>query len=97
MNRLYKSYATMAVYKILILPSVIKKDLAKVSNKDLVRIMNRIQTLADNPRPQWSKKLSGREEYRARQGSYRILYVIDDGIRIVQITKIGHRKTVYKD
>ncbi len=58
--------------------------------------MLRIGTLATNPRPVWSKKLSGREEYRGRQGNYRILYVIDDTIMIVQVTKVGHRRTIYK-
>lgn len=85
----------MARYNIEILPSVIKKDLAKLPKSDVQRIMNRIKLLGTNPRPVWSKKLSNREEYRARQGSYRILYVIDDGIKIVQVTKVGHRRQIY--
>jgi mRNA interferase RelE/StbE len=58
--------------------------------------MNRISSLSSNPRPTWSKRLSGREEYRARQGNYRILYVIADEVRIVQVTKVGHRRNVYQ-
>ena len=85
----------MVVYKILIIPKVIRKDLVKIPKADVAKIMNRIKALADNPRPEWSKKLSGREEYRARQGNYRILYVIDDGIKIVQVTKVGNRKDIY--
>jgi len=57
--------------------------------------MDRIKMLGDNPRPTWSKKLSGREEYRARQGNYRILYVIEEDIKVVQVTKVGHRKNIY--
>lgn len=57
--------------------------------------MERIKSLGDNPRPTWSKKLSGREEYRARQGNYRILYIIEDQIRIIQVTKVGHRRNIY--
>ena len=57
--------------------------------------MDRILLLADNSYPAWSKKFSGREEYRARQGNYRILYVIEDKIRIVQVTKVGHRRNSY--
>ena len=87
----------MADYKVLILPRVIRKDLVNVPKKDIERIMDRIKSLGINPRPVWSKKLSGREEYRARQGSYRILYVIDDDIKIVQVTKVGYRKSVYGD
>lgn len=58
--------------------------------------MGRIKSLEDNPRPSWSKKLSGREEYRARQGNYRILYVIEETIKIVQVTKVGHRRNIYE-
>ena len=86
----------MALYKVQILPSVIRKDLVRVPKQDVRRIMDKIKSLGDNPRPVWSKKLSSREEYRGRQGNYRILYVIEDGVRIVQVTKVGHRKGVYK-
>jgi mRNA interferase RelE/StbE len=58
--------------------------------------MRRIKSLEDNPRPEWSKKLSGREEYRARQGNYRILYVIEDTIKVVQVTKVRHRRNIYE-
>ena len=57
--------------------------------------MERIESLGTNPRPSWSKKLSGREEYRGRQGNYRILYVIEETIKIVQVTGVGHRRNIY--
>ena len=86
----------MAYYSVQILPSVIRKDLTKIPRADAQKIMDRIKSLGDNPRPTWSKKLSGREEYRARQGNYRILYVIEDTIKIVQVTKVGHRRNIYE-
>lgn len=85
----------MALYRVTVLPSVVKKDLPPLPKSDVRRIMNKIKQLADNPRPTWSKKLSGREEYRARQGNYRILYVIEDTIKVIQVTKVGHRKDIY--
>lgn len=85
----------MVLYKIQILPSVIRRDLVKLPKADVGRIMAKIEQLGSNPRPAWAKKLSAREEYRARQSNYRILYVIDDGIKIVQVTKVGHRKNIY--
>jgi mRNA interferase RelE/StbE len=66
----------------------------KLPKNDVQRIMERIKLLAENPRPSWSKKLSGRDEYRARQGNYRILYVIEEQIKIVQVTKVGHRRNI---
>jgi len=86
----------MARYNIEILPSVVRKDLARLPKTDVQRIMSRVKDLGDDPRPSWSKKLSGREEYRARQGNYRILYVIEDAIKVVQVTKVGHRRDIYQ-
>lgn len=83
-------------YKVVILPIVIRKDLRKILKTDVQRIMDKIKLLEINPRPAWAIKLSSREEYRGRQGVYRILYVIDDGIKIVQVTKVRHRKDVYR-
>ena len=84
------------LYKVEILPVVVRKDFKKILKADIERIMVKIKSLEIDPRPSWSKKLSSREEYRARQGVYRILYVIDDGVRIVQVTKVRHRKGVYR-
>jgi len=74
-----------------------RKELEAVATKvDRRRIIKRIESLADNPRPPGSRKLSGRERYRIRQGNYRILYTIEDGVLIVHVIKIGHRKDVYR-
>ncbi|MGH2398846.1 MAG: type II toxin-antitoxin system RelE family toxin, partial [bacterium] len=43
------------------------------------------------------EKLSGEDKYRVRQGSYRVVYQIDDGAHEVTIVKIGHRREVYRD
>lgn len=86
----------MAQYSVQILPTVIRKDLKKVSPKDAGKIMNRIKLLGNDPRPSWSKKLSGREEYRGRHGNYRILYIIEETVKIVQVTKVGHRRNIYR-
>lgn len=91
-----KSLKKMAQYSVQILPTVIRKDLRKIPARDAKNIMTRIIMLGDNPRPTWSKKLSGREEYRARFGVYRILYVIEETIKVVQVTKVGHRGNIYK-
>ncbi|HDN94898.1 MAG TPA: type II toxin-antitoxin system mRNA interferase toxin, RelE/StbE family, partial [Nitrospirae bacterium] len=49
-----------------------------------------------NPRPQGSQKLSHREQYRFRQGDYRIVYSIRDDDLAVHIIKVGHRKEIYR-
>ncbi len=85
----------MAPYRLIVKQSV-SKDLKKIPKKDVKRILAAIQTLAKNPRPPQSKKLSGQERYRLRQGNYRILYTIEDAVLIVHVIKIGDRKDVYR-
>jgi mRNA interferase RelE/StbE len=83
----------MAGYSLFFRESV-RKDLDSIPKSDLQRIMARIASLADNPRPPGSEKLSGEEKYRVRQGNYRIIYAIEDSRLIVMIVKVGHRREV---
>ena len=85
----------MASYKIVVKKSV-SKDLKSIPKKDVKRILEAIQTLAKNPRPPQSKKLSGQERYRLRQRSYRILYTIEDEQLVVCVVKVGNRRDVYR-
>ncbi len=85
----------MEPYRIIIKRSV-SKDLRKIPKKDVQQILEAIQTLAENPRPAQSKKLSGQERYRLRQGSYRILYSIEDEKLVICVVKVGNRRDVYR-
>jgi mRNA interferase RelE/StbE len=82
-------------YRIIFKKSV-AKDLKGLPKKDVKRILSAIRDLADNPRPPQAKKLSGQERYRLRQGSYRILYSIEDDQLIVCVVRVGHRRDVYR-
>jgi len=86
----------VAKYKLRIKKSA-AKELEAISRKvDRRRIVSRIEALAENPRPDGCKKLSGSERYRIRQGSYRIVYAIEDKQLVVYIVKIADRKSVYR-
>jgi len=85
----------MANYKLAFKQSV-AKDLRRIPNKDVARILQRIQGLQANPRPVGSEKLSGQERYRIRQGEYRIIYEVTDELFVVTVVKVGHRKQVYR-
>jgi mRNA interferase RelE/StbE len=85
----------MASYKIVVKKSV-AKDLRSIPKKDIQRILTAIQSLADDPRPPQSKKLSGQERYRLRQGNYRILYSIEDEKLVVCVVKVGNRRDAYR-
>ena len=86
----------MALYKVEVTKKVRKKDLKTMPAKDVLRIANRISDLAINPYPDDAIKLKGREEYRIRQGDYRILYVVNEKVVTVYVVRVGHRKSIYK-
>ena len=87
----------MARYSLRIKKSA-RKELESITTRaDRRRIIRRIESLADNPRPSGALKLSGLERYRIRQGRYRILYTIEDTVLIVHVIKIGDRKDVYRN
>jgi mRNA interferase RelE/StbE len=67
----------MAGYRIFFKVSV-EKDLRKIPQEEIKKILQKIDLLAANPRPPGSEKLTGQERYRIRQGRYRILYSIED-------------------
>ena len=85
----------MAKYKVEIRRSALK-EIKKLPQKELKKILKTIQTLSNNPRPKGCQKLSDKERYRIRVGSYRILYSIEDDILVVYVVKVAHRKDVYR-
>jgi mRNA interferase RelE/StbE len=85
----------MAGYKIYFKISV-EKDLRQIPQKEIKKILQRINLLTTDPRPQGSEKLTGQERYRIRQGRYRILYSIQDNELTIWVVKISHRKDVYR-
>jgi mRNA interferase RelE/StbE len=85
----------MARYELRFKTSV-AKDLRDIPKADVRRILERIESLRDDPRAFGCEKLSAHERYRVRQGSYRILYEILDLEVVVEIVKVGHRREVYR-
>jgi mRNA interferase RelE/StbE len=85
----------MGKYRILLRKSA-ADELARTPKKTLRRIVERIRSLGEEPRPQGSEKLSTQERYRIRQGDFRIVYSLDDSGRTVEVFKIGHRREVYR-
>jgi mRNA interferase RelE/StbE len=79
------------------LTSSAEKELNGLPKKVIARIVPRLEHLASVPRPPGCKKLKGGDhEWRIRVGDYRIVYVIDDTARLVDVTRIAHRREVYE-
>ena len=61
------------------------------------RAKSAIDGLAGNPRPVTCRKLQGHQRlYRVRVGDYRLVYEINDPAKTVLITRIRHRREVYR-
>jgi mRNA interferase RelE/StbE len=84
----------MAKYKITFKKSV-AKDLRVIPKNDIQKILSKIDSLSENPRGEGCIKLSGKENYRVRQGLYRIIYEIKDGLLVVNVVKVADRSHVY--
>ena len=83
-------------YSILLAPPA-ERQLKAFAPAIQKRLVKRLKTLQDNPRPQGVKKLAGEDDlYRIREGDYRIIYTIRDKELLVLVVKIGDRKEVYR-
>jgi len=88
----------VAEYRLLIRPSAAKELEAIGTKRARQRIVSRIQSLATEPRPAGCEKLAGTTAvFRIRQGQYRVIYLVDDAKRVIDVIKVGHRSEVYRD
>lgn len=73
-----------------------KKELRQIPKPYLQKILSKIESLHEEPRPMGVKLLRGENRYfRIRQGDYRVIYDVDDAAATVTIVAIGHRREVY--
>lgn len=86
----------MGRYRIFIKPSAVREVEGIAETKQRQQIVAKIEALTDDPRPPGCEKLTGREQYRIRQGAYRIVYAIEDDRLVVYVVKVGHRSSVYR-
>jgi mRNA interferase RelE/StbE len=85
----------MAAYSLFLKESV-QKDFYGIPKRDLRKILTRIKSLANDPRPSGCEKLTGQDRYRIRQGRYRIVYAVQHEEHTVTVVKVGHRKDIYR-
>jgi mRNA interferase RelE/StbE len=73
-----------------------EKEFMKLPELVRARIHKQLLLLEDNPRPFGHKKLKETEYYRIRSGDYRIVYSINDKVKVVKVLSIADRKDVYR-
>lgn len=83
-------------YRIQVAPAAVRQ-LRKLDGSASRRVQAAIELLAEEPRPSGAKKLVGGDgEWRVRTGDYRIVYEINDGVLLVLVVAVGHRREVYQ-
>lgn len=86
----------MSSYSVSLLPAA-RRDLRRLPPEVHDRIEAAITQLETNPRPPGCRKLVGFEnEWRLRVRDYRVLYVIDDALKLVVVARIAHRREAYR-
>lgn len=74
------------------------KEFRKLSLSVKKRIQDAINQLIKEPCPSGIVKLKGNDNlFRIRVGEYRIVYKIDDANQKILITRVRHRRDVYKN
>ena len=74
-----------------------ERDLKRLSGRDFRRVVARIKALADDPRPQGCRKITGsKSDWRVRVGDYRIIYEVQDKEEVVRVMRVRHRREAYQ-
>jgi mRNA interferase RelE/StbE len=56
-----------------------RKELEALPDSVLSRVVHKVESLGQNPRPAGCKKLKGyKDQWRVRVGEWRVVYIIDD-------------------
>ena len=85
----------MKIYRVEIAPAV-KKQIKRIPKSDKTKILDAIEILGRNPRPNGYKKLVGYSEFfRYRVGDYRIIYQIYDLVLLVSVVEVANRRDAY--
>ena len=75
-----------------------EKQFKKLPKKEQKRITTAMLSLAKDPYPKGSKKLTGyKDVFRIRSGKYRIIYSVQNKRLIITVLKVAHRKNVYQN
>lgn len=80
-----------------VVPKSVAKQIHHLPVRIRGRVLEKVTALAAEPRPAACRKLVTEEDlYRLRVGDYRIVYLVDDGSQRVVISRVAHRREVYR-
>lgn len=74
-----------------------RRELRKLSSVARKRVLEKIDSLADNPFPHGYTEMKGSQNYyRVRVGNYRVIYTVEHGELLILVVSIGHRREIYR-
>jgi len=74
-----------------------RRELRKLSSVIRKRVLDKIDSLADNPFPHGYTEMKGSKNYyRIMAGDYRIIYTVEYGELLILVVTIGHRREIYR-
>jgi mRNA interferase RelE/StbE len=73
-----------------------KDDLKKLPRDIQQRIINKLAISQENPFHYFTR-MEGRTDYKLRVGDYRVIADIRQNEHLIEVTKAGHRKNIYKN
>ncbi len=80
-----------------VVPKSVAKQIRHLPTQVRGRVLAKVTALATEPRPAACRKLVAEEDlYRLRIGDYRIVYLVDDDNQKVVISRVAHRREVYR-
>ena len=85
----------VVAYEVEVEPGVLR-SLRGIAEVDRARIGKKLDSLAENPRPHGAEKMTDASGWKLRVGDYRIVYRIDDPLSLVTVTRVSHRRDVYR-
>lgn len=86
----------MVCYKLIWKKQAVK-ELRNLEKSIIKKLIVLTEHLCENPRPKGCRKMKGQKNfYRIRHKNYRVIYKIEDKRLIIEIIRIGHRRSIYK-
>lgn len=75
-----------------------RKSLLRLPKDVQRRVVGGVERIAQDPRgaPNTRKVKGSKDRYRLRVREYRVVYDIEDAVKILWIVRIGHREEVYR-
>jgi mRNA-degrading endonuclease RelE of RelBE toxin-antitoxin system len=74
------------------------KVIAKMPRKDGFALSDKIDLYAERPIDShpWAKPLVGTDKIRISHGQWRAICLVDNPAFVLEIERVGHRKSVYR-